>query len=31
VAADQPSTVQFTAVDACGDWPSFVGGGASAF
>jgi hypothetical protein len=31
LAANQPSTVQFTAVDTCGDWPSFVGGGPGAF
>lgn len=30
VTAGQPTTVPFTVVDACGEWPTFVGGGASA-
>ncbi len=29
--AGQPSTVAFTAMDACGAWPTFVGGGPGAF
>ena len=31
VAVGQGATVQLTIVDACGSWPTFVGGGASAF
>lgn len=30
VAAGVPSTVHFTVTDACGTWPSFVGGGTKA-
>jgi hypothetical protein len=26
-----PTTVSFTITDACGDWQTFVGGGATAF
>jgi hypothetical protein len=29
--ASEPTTVSFTVRDACGDWPSFVGGGPGAF
>ena len=29
--AGTAATVSFTAVDACGDWPSMVGGGVGAF
>jgi hypothetical protein len=28
--AGQPTTVPFSVVDACGEWPTFVGGGAGA-
>lgn len=31
VTAGQPSTVQLVVVDACGDWPTVVGGGATGF
>ena len=31
VTAGQPTQVPFTVVDTCGEWPTFVGGGASAF
>lgn len=31
VTSGQPTMVHFTARDACGDWPSFIGGGPSAF
>lgn len=31
LVAGSPATVSFTAVDTCGAWPSFVGGGAAAF
>jgi hypothetical protein len=27
----KPSLVSFVVVDACGDWPTFVGGGSGAF
>jgi hypothetical protein len=27
----QPTTVQLVVADACGDWPTFVGGGPTAF
>jgi hypothetical protein len=30
VTAGQPTTVPVTVVDGCGDWKTFVGGGASA-
>jgi hypothetical protein len=30
-AASGATTVPFTIVDSCGSWPTFVGGGASAF
>jgi hypothetical protein len=29
--ANQPATAQLVAIDACGEWPTFVGGGPSAF
>ena len=29
--ATQPGTVQLTVVDGCGEWRTFVGGGANAF
>ena len=29
--AGQPTTVQMTVTDGCGDWPTFAGGGAGAF
>jgi hypothetical protein len=29
--ANQPTTVPFTVVDTCGEWPTFVGGGTSGF
>jgi hypothetical protein len=29
--AGQPTTVNFTVVDGCGDWPTFVGGGSAAW
>jgi len=31
VTDGQGVTVAFTAVDRCGDWPTFVGGGPDAF
>lgn len=31
VTGGRPSTVRFTVTDQCGDWPSFVGGGPTAF
>ena len=31
VAAGEASTVRLTVTDSCGDWPTFVGGGPSAF
>lgn len=31
VTACHGITVQLTAVDSCGEWPTFVGGGPSAF
>jgi hypothetical protein len=30
IASDQPTTVPFTVVDGCGEWKTFVGGGANA-
>ena len=30
-AAGQAATVQLTVMDGCGGWPTFVGGGPSAF
>jgi hypothetical protein len=30
VTPGQPTTVPFTVVDGCGEWPTFVGGGAAA-
>jgi hypothetical protein len=30
-SAGQPTTVPFTVVDTCGEWPTFVGGGPNAF
>jgi hypothetical protein len=30
VTTGEPSTVRFTVTDACGEWPSFVGGGTKA-
>jgi hypothetical protein len=30
-AAGQASTADLTVTDTCGTWPTFVGGGASAF
>jgi hypothetical protein len=26
----QPTTIPFTVLDGCGEWPTFVGGGANA-
>jgi hypothetical protein len=31
IAAAQATTVELTVVDGCGSWPTFVGGGPSAF
>ena len=31
LTAGQTSTVSLVATDGCGDWPTFVGGGPSAF
>jgi hypothetical protein len=31
VTDSQPTVVEFTVTDGCGDWPTFVGGGPSAF
>jgi hypothetical protein len=31
VTLRQGTTVPLTAVDSCGEWPTFVGGGAAAF
>jgi hypothetical protein len=31
LAAGQPVTVELTVTDGCGTWPTFIGGGASAF
>ena len=31
VTAGQAANVPFTVTDACGEWPTFVGGGPSAF
>jgi hypothetical protein len=31
LTASQPTTVEFTVADGCGDWPTVVGGGPSAF
>jgi hypothetical protein len=31
LTANQPTTLPFTVIDGCGTWPTFVGGGSSAF
>jgi hypothetical protein len=31
VTAGQPTLINLTVVDSCGDWPTVVGGGPDAF